>query len=901
MKISFLIHSLYNVGGTIRTTLSTATALADRGHEIELVTVFRRRTVPVFAWDERFRVIELLDTRKSAEPLSPADAKLAAKPARVFPRSEGRYAQYNRLTDRLIADYLRGCDADVIVGTRPGLNVFLAKYAPKSAIRVAQEHLFLSKHGRRLTRRLYSAYRRLDAVTTVSATDARHYRQRMPRIADRVEHIPNSVPATPLPPADGEQPLIVAAGRLESIKRYDLLLAAFATVIERHPDWRLRIYGHGKQAAELRELVDRLALNDTVMLMGSRHPIDAEWVKGSIAAVTSDMESFGLTLVEAMDCGLPVVSTACPYGPPEIIDDGQQGLLTPPGDADAFAEALCRLIENPALRHDMATAGRKRAAEFSPDSVADRYEDLFTRLVAARRRAVTPPSTPSVKAVRPASTVDCRSVTFEQLELTSVPPGRLTWWREDSEIAVPAPPAGVLSDWSELAEGDWLLHRDGQPVSAGYIDSRALLRAPEEPPGTVVVPFADKGIFGVRVWRRDRFAEVTTVRCDGEVLTVGGQLVGAFPGDGLRCHIRHRKQPDVSHTVDVDVEASAFTAVIPLVTIAGDSRPGDLWDLWLDAGGRQTRIARLLDDVAHRKSTQRHPVTMVSHPRPTWLQPYFTVNNELSIRVKPDPATTSLASDVALRRVQSVQEAVDRRAQRLTGSGSSPLHNLDGNTQLVGHPKRHITGPLVFAAMCHEQGRVVTATGKRGEKAIGELLGPTGLDTSQRHRVQTDPGAPVASDPLDQALPDNGVGTGNQAFAVGQGDDGLVRHPALEEQPLQHGHRIGSRADAVEYFHQALRLSVMQPGGQGRPATTPLHPQLEVLKTSAEKRHRVHGQSHEAKARHQRDNRPELARPDEHRHGAGSGQDDTKEGCTDPLSETDRIVFFLDGRITVYG
>lgn len=643
VKISFLIHSLYNVGGTIRTTLSTATALADRGHEIELVTVFRRRTVPVFVWDERFRVVELLDTRKAAEPLSPADAKLAAKPARVFPRNEGRYAQYSRLTDRLIADYLRSCDADVIVGTRPGLNVFLAKYAPTSAVRVAQEHLFLSKHGRRLTRRLYSAYRRLDAVTTVSATDAEQYRRRMPRIADRVGHIPNSVPATPLPPSLGDQPLIVAAGRLEPIKRYDLLLAAFATVVERHPDWRLRVYGHGKQAPELRELVDRLGLNDTVMLMGSRHPIDAEWVKGSIAAVTSDMESFGLTLVEAMDCGLPVVSTACPYGPPEIIDDGQQGLLTPTGDADAFAEALCRLIENPDLRQEMATAGRKRATEFSPDSVADQYEDLFTRLLATRRRSTLEPTVRTPATHHPAPTVDCRAVTFERLELTLRQPGRLTWSRNDVEVPL-REPIGVISDWSDLAEGDWLLHRDGRPVPAGYIDSRALLTAPSQPPGTVVVPYADKGVFGIRVWRRDRFAEVDRVRSDGSGLTITGRLIGAISTGHLRCLARHRQQPDVTHEVGVDVDVDGFSATIPLTTIAGDSRPGDLWDLWLDSGDERIRISRLLDDVAHRKSVQRYPVIAVTAPQPTWLQPYFTVGNDLSIRVKPDPATVDQAT-----------------------------------------------------------------------------------------------------------------------------------------------------------------------------------------------------------------------------------------------------------------
>ena len=629
MKISFLLHSLYNVGGTIRTTLSTATTLADRGHDIELVTVFRRRTVPVFTWDDRFRVTVLHDTRKNAPPLSPADAALAAKPAKIFPKSETRYPQYSRLTDRLIADYLRQCDADVIIGTRPGLNVFIARYAPRSAIRIAQEHLFLSKHGRRLTRRLYASYRKLDAVTTVSRTDADHYRRRMPRIADRVSHIPNSVPPTSLPPASGDSRLIVAAGRLEGIKRYDLLLAAFAKVVTRHPDWRLRIYGHGKQAKELRRIIDELGVNDTVMLMGSRHPIDAEWVKGSIAAITSDMESFGLTLVEAMDCGLAVASTACPHGPPEIIEDGERGLLTPPGDVDAFAAALERLITDEALRHRLAQAGRAHARRYSPDSIADRYEALFQRH-ARSGTAPTRQPVPSVSAA-PRDHVDCRSLSFNHLELT-VPSGSLSWRQEDHEVPAKTP-LGEPAAWDGLDEGTWTLHRDGVAVPAGHIDGRALLTAPTAPPSTVVVPFSQDGVFSVRLWRRPRYAEVDHVRLDAASGTVCGRLIGDFTSQNWTAAVVKRMHREYEHAVELTVSRERFTLTIPVAAIAADSHPGDLWDLWLTGPGvGVVRPSRILDDVAQRKSVHRYPLVDVDAGLA--LQAYYTVDNLLSIRVK---------------------------------------------------------------------------------------------------------------------------------------------------------------------------------------------------------------------------------------------------------------------------
>ncbi|OEU96458.1 glycosyl transferase, partial [Streptomyces abyssalis] len=87
-----------------------------------------------------------------------------------------------------------------------------------------------------------------------------------------------------------------------------------------------RIYGSGREREKLRLLIDELGLYNHVFLMGPAHPIEAEWAKGAIGAVTSSLESFGMTIVEAMRCGLPVVATDCPHGPGEIIRDGVDGL-----------------------------------------------------------------------------------------------------------------------------------------------------------------------------------------------------------------------------------------------------------------------------------------------------------------------------------------------------------------------------------------------------------------------------------------------------------------------------------------------------------------------------------------------------------------------------------------------
>ncbi|MFE3095252.1 glycosyltransferase [Streptomyces sp. NPDC059248] len=397
MRISFLLHNAYGIGGTIRTTFTLAEALAQR-HEVEIVSVFRHRETPYMGAPAGVALRALVDLRKDS-PRYAGDHPDHARPARVFPRGDGRHRQYSRLTDELIGAHLRSLDADVVVGTRPGLNVHIARQARAGTVRVGQEHLTLDGHGYRLRRALGYRYGRLDAITTVTEADARAYRTRLRLPGVRVDAVPNGVPEPSVPPADGSGKIVVAAGRLTRVKRYDVLVDAFAKVVAERPDWRLRIYGSGDatgdENAALTALIDRNGLREHVSLMGNVHPLDPEWVKGSVAAVTSTKESFGMTIVEAMRCGLPVVSTDCPHGPREIIEDGVDGRLVPVGDVDAVAAALLELIGDDDRRRRAGAAARASSARFDALAIASRHEAVFTELIARGRAARGP-----VRAVR---------------------------------------------------------------------------------------------------------------------------------------------------------------------------------------------------------------------------------------------------------------------------------------------------------------------------------------------------------------------------------------------------------------------------------------------------------------------------------------------------------------------
>lgn len=380
MKIVFLLHNAYGIGGTIRTTLNLAAALAER-HEVEIVSMMRHRGKARFTLDPRVNLVPLVDTRPGG-----LDARdpLFAEPTQDFPVHEKRNHQYNRLMDVRVARYLEGCDADVIVGTRPGINVYLARFGPRKALRIAQEHLRYEAHGKQLRAELAPYYRTLDAVVTTTEADAAVYRKKMPLPGARTLAIPNSVPEPASEPSQGTAPVIAAAGRLVRGKRFDLLIDAFAEVLPKHPDWRLRIYGGGARKDRLQERIEELELTGSAELMGPYSPIEDEFAKASIVAVASDAESFGMTIVEAMRCGVPVVSTDCPLGPAEIIEDGVTGRLVPVGDKQAMAQALLDLIDDAPGRRAMAAAALESARMYDPEPIAERYERLFEELASSR-------------------------------------------------------------------------------------------------------------------------------------------------------------------------------------------------------------------------------------------------------------------------------------------------------------------------------------------------------------------------------------------------------------------------------------------------------------------------------------------------------------------------------------
>ncbi|GIL15959.1 MAG: hypothetical protein BroJett039_11320 [Chloroflexota bacterium] len=174
----------------------------------------------------------------------------------------------------------------------------------------------------------------------------------------------------------GSKPHIVACGRLAEEKGFCYLIDAMALVRQVVPA-TLFIVGEGKLRHVLESQIKDMGLEECVSLLGFKSNPYKYMASADVFVLSSISEPFGNVIVEAMACGAPVVSTDCPYGPREIIQDGVNGLLVPPADSQALAAAILRVLQNPDLAATLAQNGARRARDFSADTIANEYGNLF--------------------------------------------------------------------------------------------------------------------------------------------------------------------------------------------------------------------------------------------------------------------------------------------------------------------------------------------------------------------------------------------------------------------------------------------------------------------------------------------------------------------------------------------
>jgi glycosyltransferase involved in cell wall biosynthesis len=222
----------------------------------------------------------------------------------------------------------------------------------------------------------------------VQTKEARDYF--LPQWQDWIDIIPNPVLSAKQVNISTERLLpkcsIIAMGRLEGQKGFDLLLEAFAKLKDCYPEWSLTILGEGSLRSELEFLCDRLDIANRVYLPGRvKNPYEY-LQQAALFVMSSRFEGFPNALCEAMACGLPVISTDSPSGPREIIRKGIDGILVPSEDLEALTSAMNRLMSDEKERQRLGKAALEVTERFSIEKVMVMWEDLLDTVIKEKKR-----------------------------------------------------------------------------------------------------------------------------------------------------------------------------------------------------------------------------------------------------------------------------------------------------------------------------------------------------------------------------------------------------------------------------------------------------------------------------------------------------------------------------------
>ena len=380
MKIVYSLDTLSVVGGLERVTVIKANALAALpGNEVYIIVSYDGGKDIAFELSPAIHLIDLS-----------ADVQEAHSPRR------GRMCQYydawrrKRARKTRLLGILDEISPDVVVSVGRADRNALASVRNRKWKLVREIHGERNHHLKhaksfkeRLMVRLIRFYdeqfnmRRTDKVVLLTPAELdSEWRGR-----DNFTVIPNPVSFKCETPSALNEKRVISVGRLVYIKNNTSLVNVFKAVVAKHGDWRLEIYGDGPERKALQQQIDENGLQDNVLLMGNTSHIQEALTHSSIFAMTSLSEGFPLVLLEAEECGLPLVAFDCPTGPSDIIADGENGYLVPLNDERMMTERICALIEDRELRERMGRRAREKAGDYQVETIRDRWMSLFGELV----------------------------------------------------------------------------------------------------------------------------------------------------------------------------------------------------------------------------------------------------------------------------------------------------------------------------------------------------------------------------------------------------------------------------------------------------------------------------------------------------------------------------------------
>lgn len=356
MKLLFLIHNMSHTAGTERVLSTISNELITRNYDITIASC-REGLKSGFKLDRRIKLVSLAGEKYS----------------NTIARKVNGIKKLKALNKKNKFDFIICVDVSL---------VFYAMFSKNNTSKIiAWEHFNYGVNiGSKLQKYARSiSCKKTDALVVLTENDKELYLKNEKSIK-RVVRIYNPIKYDNKEWNVKRENIVLAVGRLEDQKGFDLLLQAWKNIENKYKDWKLCIVGKGKKETQLKALMNTLQLQN-VEFAGYKSDVDKEFRKASVFVCSSRFEGFGMVILEAQANEIPVVSFDCPYGPSELIKNNETGILIENGNIEKLSEGIEDLINDENKRLKLAENAKKWSQNFDVIKICDEWERLFKQVL----------------------------------------------------------------------------------------------------------------------------------------------------------------------------------------------------------------------------------------------------------------------------------------------------------------------------------------------------------------------------------------------------------------------------------------------------------------------------------------------------------------------------------------
>ena len=371
-KISFLaLHLGY---GGIEKAITTLANNLSSDYQVEIVSTYELYDKPAFDIDSKVKVTYL---KKGLKP-NKDKVIYAFKHFKIFSLIKEVFNSFNilRLRKKLMVDYIKNSDSDIIISARDIHNFWLGKYGSDKALKIAWEHNH--HHGNmKYAKKIARSIKNVDYAVFVSESLRKFYSSYS---STKCVYIPNMLPSQSNVVSDLKDNNIISVGRLSKEKGHSDLIDVFKLVHDKNNNIKLNIVGDGEEKENIENKIKELDLTDSVIMHGFRDSkyIENLLLESSLFVMTSYTESFGIVLIESMNFGVPVIAFDSAEGARDLID-GKNGVLIKNRNFEEMADYIIKIMDDRDYRIKMGKYGKDFSLKYSPKNITEKWLKLFER------------------------------------------------------------------------------------------------------------------------------------------------------------------------------------------------------------------------------------------------------------------------------------------------------------------------------------------------------------------------------------------------------------------------------------------------------------------------------------------------------------------------------------------